>query len=176
LPAGSERYTEGPHSVFEEQVLFALFKRYAGEVAVEIGTALGYRSQLLLAAGFNSVYTVDVEPCKRQLPVGIAQIVGNSLTTTLPHMLYGTTDLVFIDGNHSRIHVAADTRLAHSLVRAGGIIIWHDVFVPFHQVKCWGNDPTGHIGKSEVAEFLHLDYPYTVNVYKGTTIGWLKVG
>lgn len=35
-------------------------------------------------------------------------------------------DAIFIDGDHSRAAVEHDTTLATSLIRRGGIIIWHD--------------------------------------------------
>jgi predicted O-methyltransferase YrrM len=35
-------------------------------------------------------------------------------------------DAIFIDGDHSRRAVAHDSQLSRSLVRPGGIVIWHD--------------------------------------------------
>jgi predicted O-methyltransferase YrrM len=35
-------------------------------------------------------------------------------------------DAAFIDGDHSAIGVAHDSRLARALLRPGGIIVWHD--------------------------------------------------
>jgi predicted O-methyltransferase YrrM len=35
-------------------------------------------------------------------------------------------DAVFIDGDHSEVGVTADSILARSLLRPGGIIVWHD--------------------------------------------------
>jgi hypothetical protein len=35
-------------------------------------------------------------------------------------------DVVFVDGAHSRAYVESDTNAAFSLVRPGGLVIWHD--------------------------------------------------
>lgn len=49
-------------------------------------------------------------------------------------------DAIFIDGDHSRAGVEKDTYLAQSVIRAGGIIVWHD----YHD-----------LGKVDVREVLH---------------------
>jgi predicted O-methyltransferase YrrM len=38
----------------------------------------------------------------------------------------GPFDLAFIDGDHSASYVASDTRNALSVLRPGGIVLWHD--------------------------------------------------
>lgn len=35
-------------------------------------------------------------------------------------------DAVFIDGDHSRVGVLNDTKLARAIIQPGGIVIWHD--------------------------------------------------
>lgn len=49
-------------------------------------------------------------------------------------------DVAFIDGDHSRAGVLHDTAIARSIVRPGGLIIWHDY-----------NDE----GRCDVREVLH---------------------
>jgi predicted O-methyltransferase YrrM len=40
-------------------------------------------------------------------------------------------DIVFIDGAHAYEYVKSDTELALSLLKPGGLVVWHDYFV-FH--------------------------------------------
>lgn len=54
----------------------------------------------------------------------------------------GPADVVFIDGDHSVGGVTYDTHLAESVIRPGGMIIWHD----YHDLKCAG------IGVKEVLD------------------------
>lgn len=35
-------------------------------------------------------------------------------------------DLVFVDGSHARSHVESDTAKAMRMVKAGGVVLWHD--------------------------------------------------
>ncbi len=55
----------------------------------------------------------------------IIQLYGDSATFDFSPF-YNTIDLVFIDGSHSYKYVINDSLKAYSMVRNGGIIIWHD--------------------------------------------------
>jgi predicted O-methyltransferase YrrM len=44
----------------------------------------------------------------------------------------GRCDLVFVDGSHAYSYVVADSEKALQLVRAGGVVLWHDYAGP-HQ-------------------------------------------
>jgi predicted O-methyltransferase YrrM len=46
----------------------------------------------------------------------------------------GLFDVAFIDGDHGKLHVLKDYMLAKSLVRSGGIIIFHDYTNPTVEV------------------------------------------
>jgi len=55
----------------------------------------------------------------------IRQLYGNSLTFDFSPYL-GKIDLVFVDGAHHYEAVLKDTQTALSLVKPGGVILWHD--------------------------------------------------
>lgn len=57
-----------------------------------------------------------------------------------------SADVVFIDGDHGRKAVKHDTQLARSVVRSGGLIIWHD----YHDLRDAKNIPL-----VDVREVLH---------------------
>lgn len=56
------------------------------------------------------------------------QLYGNShkLDSKSLRRECGPFDLVFVDGDHSRMGVAADTVLAQEVLASGGTICWHD--------------------------------------------------
>ena len=109
----------------------------------EIGTYEGATSQfflrLLPAARVISIATLDTRFNTSHLPaeqVGrlvtarerYTQLLGDSHEIDAGAFTreHGRMDLVFIDGDHSRAGVAADTRLALSILAPGGAVLWHD--------------------------------------------------
>lgn len=55
----------------------------------------------------------------------ITQLFGDS--ATFDYSPYAQSmDLVFIDGSHVREYTKNDTEAAFSMIKAGGIILWHD--------------------------------------------------
>lgn len=60
----------------------------------------------------------------------------------------GTCALVFVDGSHAYDYAKSDTETAMKLIRAGGIIVWHDYGV-------W-KGVTRYLEELEVAEKLGL--------------------
>src|SRR3954466_12659269 len=63
----------------------------------------------------------------------VCQVYCDSRTWDTRNYPDGFFDSAFIDGGHAYDVVANDTRLAVELVRAGGLIIWHD-FCPIEAV------------------------------------------
>ena len=55
----------------------------------------------------------------------IRQLFGDSATFDYTPY-FGSCSLVFVDGSHAYDYAMADTRTAMSLVRPGGVIVWHD--------------------------------------------------
>jgi predicted O-methyltransferase YrrM len=122
----------------------------------EFGTYLGRTTyHLALGEHVERVYTLDLDPAgpyPKGLKIGraikavherdlqgyfyrgtaaaerIVQLHGDS--RTFDYTPYaGQMDLVFVDGGHTYEMVANDTQHALSLVKPGGIVIWHD-FAP----------------------------------------------
>jgi predicted O-methyltransferase YrrM len=122
----------------------------------EFGTYLGRTTyHLALGEHVERVYTLDLDPAgpyPQGLKIGrairavherdlqgyfyrgtaaaerIVQLHGDSRTFDYgPYA--GQMDLVFVDGGHTYEMVANDTQHALSLVKPGGLIIWHD-FAP----------------------------------------------
>lgn len=122
----------------------------------EFGTYLGRTTyHLALGEHVERVYTLDLDPAgayPKGLKIGrairavheralqghfyqgsavagrIEQLHGDS--RTFDYAPYaGQMDLVFVDGGHTYEMVANDTQHALSLVKPGGLIIWHD-FAP----------------------------------------------
>jgi predicted O-methyltransferase YrrM len=55
----------------------------------------------------------------------IQQVYGDSAALDW-RGLGGPFDLAFINGDHSSLYVCSDTRNALSVLRPGGIVLWHD--------------------------------------------------
>jgi predicted O-methyltransferase YrrM len=55
----------------------------------------------------------------------IVQLYGDSTTFDF-RPFFGQVDLVFVDGGHSYDVALSDTRNALAMVRAGGVVLWHD--------------------------------------------------
>lgn len=66
---------------------------------------------------------------RKETPATITQLYGNSVDYDFSQYR-GKTDLIFIDGSHSYDFVINDSRIAMSLVRPHGVIIWHDYDTP----------------------------------------------
>jgi predicted O-methyltransferase YrrM len=122
----------------------------------EFGTYLGRTTyHLALGEHVERVYTLDLDPAGsypmglkigravravherdlqgyfyRETPVAdrIVQLHGDS--RTFDYAPYaGQMDLVFVDGGHTYEMVANDTKHALTVLKPGGIVIWHD-FAP----------------------------------------------
>lgn len=64
----------------------------------------------------------------------ITRIDGNSYVEVLPSLLRAgrSFDLIYIDGDHHREGVVADTILAWPMLRQGGVLIWDDYLLDLH--------------------------------------------
>jgi predicted O-methyltransferase YrrM len=144
----------GTSMELEEVVAAASITRFCGAArVVEVGTFDGNTTlnlALNVAAG-GRVITLDLPPegdptaanaaagyeggkpapFQRRQYVGhpaaerIEQVYGDSATLDWSR-LGGPFDLAFIDGDHSSAYVRSDTRNALSVLRPGGVVLWHD--------------------------------------------------
>ena len=130
----------------EMEVIAALVRDVGAQTMVEIGCRDGRTARVLLANVPTLVRYVGIDVPASYVPALYHQRFE---TVAFPGHLaesdprfelkirdYGSLDLlpmdlprcdaVFIDGDHSEIAVFRDSHLAASIVRPGGIVIWHD--------------------------------------------------
>ena len=55
----------------------------------------------------------------------ITQLYGDSKTFDA-NQFPQACDLIFVDGSHARSYVASDSEKALQMIKAGGLILWHD--------------------------------------------------
>jgi predicted O-methyltransferase YrrM len=129
----------------EQEALLALIGSIvpAPEVMVEIGVNIGLTAKAVLqhVPSISRYIGVDVEAGYRfegawqqhDRPAEPGRLVkddprfrlmlrGNGRAAEMPQ----SSDVVFIDGDHGPRHVLEDSLWAASVVRSGGMIIWHD--------------------------------------------------
>lgn len=130
----------------ELDALLHLFESVKPRTIIEFGVHEGRNAAAALrnVAGLERYVGVDVPPSyvtkmavqRKEIPAQPGRLAENDPRFELILRPRGTFDLslddlpaadaVFIDADHSREGVENDTRLALSVVRPGGIIIWHD--------------------------------------------------
>lgn len=130
----------------ELEVLVALIASVSPKAVCEFGVNAGRTAKVILAnvPGIEEYHGWDVLQgynfaCKvqsREVPVHPGYLAAGDERFTLHLSANGTFDMtpsgflwadaVFIDGDHSARAVEYDTMLARSMVRPGGIIVWHD--------------------------------------------------
>jgi predicted O-methyltransferase YrrM len=150
-------FVDGNISGFELDVINRLVATKDPELIFEIGTFDG-RTTLNLAANSRPdarIYTLDLLPAEMHrtaLPLEageqlfidkpasgtrfagtdvapkITQLFGDSAAYDF-RLFSGKVDLMFVDGSHAYEYVRRDSATAMSLLRKGGIILWHD-YVP----------------------------------------------
>jgi cephalosporin hydroxylase len=116
---------------FNEFILF-LKKRNIKNV-LEIGMYKGGTAFLFKKLLNANVTTIDI---KNLLPItialklkGIQAIQGNSHNKETLEKVKGNYDLLFIDGDHAYESVKKDFEMYSPLVKNGGIIAFHDIFI-----------------------------------------------
>lgn len=130
----------------ELDALLHLFESVSARTIIEFGCHEGRNAAAALRniAGLERYVGVDVPPSyvtkmavqRKEIPAQPGRLAEHDPRFELILRPRGTFDLsldglpaadaVFIDADHSREGVENDTRLALSVLRPGGIIIWHD--------------------------------------------------
>lgn len=129
-------------------VLVATAHHVQARRIVEVGTFDG-NTALNLACGVGDggeVVTIDLPPSAPAagystsagpVPFERRQYVGHPLESRI-RQVYGDSatldwsalgapfDLAFIDGDHTSAYVESDTRNALSVLKPGGVVVWHD--------------------------------------------------
>jgi predicted O-methyltransferase YrrM len=169
-------------------LLVSLFKSIGARIIVEGGTFTGGTTSIL-ACKFDIIFTIDVDDgvfdksktLEGQIPEILPRTQVGSLCRECENVIqlfgdttngddikrmrnviatYGKIDGMFVDFSHRYEDVLSDSINALSMVRNGGLIVWHDV----------KNDP--YIGVIKALEYL----PITVYHVGGSWIGFCKVG
>lgn len=130
----------------ELEVLIALVRSVEPRHVIEFGVNVGRTAKALLAnvPSIEDYTGIDVTPDyvpskpvqRREVPLRPGELVASDPRFRLIVTPRGSLDLTaadlqpcdvaFIDGDHGREAVLHDTALAASVMRSGGIIIWHD--------------------------------------------------
>lgn len=152
-------HADGGVSALELVIIAALTRRADPQRSFEIGTFDG-RTTLNLAlnqrAG-SEVITLDLPAAQleqaaqpledddrkyimkaasgarfqqRTTAARIVQVYGDSATFDFSRY-HNAVDLMFVDGSHSYDYARSDSLVALSLVRPGGLILWHDYDTPY---------------------------------------------
>src|SRR5688500_17783739 len=166
----------------EIPVFCGIVKKEAPRRAVEIGTWWGLTSEMILEMAPDcEILTIDYKDQKVSRPPELGPpdpriqfLIENSKTVRVPEDWYGTTDLVFVDGDHRRNGVINDTRLAMSLLAPGGLIIWHDLLLPGGERDKVKGPQSKH--KYYVSEYLYKDFPRKVHRVVDTVLGLHRLG
>lgn len=144
----------------ELETLCHLVKSVNPTTMIEFGVNSGRTAKAILreVPSLTEYVGVDVLPGyvtampvqRREVPLAAGHMVKNDKRVRLIVTKDGShglqpedlprADVVFIDGDHSRAGVEKDTHLARSVIKKGGLIIWHDY-----------NDT----GRVDVREVLH---------------------
>lgn len=95
---------------------------------IEIGTGLGVSTKWL-ASKAQHVYTCDIDPWVQEniwptLPTNV------ECSSTLVNIYIEKADAAFIDGRHEYAFVMADIATVKELVKPGGLLIFHDLYLP----------------------------------------------
>jgi len=163
----------------ELEVLIALVRSVSPRHVIEIGVNTGRTAKAILAnvPDIEHYTGVDVMPGyvpekavqRHEVPANPGELVKDDARFELVLLRRGSLDLtpqdlppadaIFIDGDHGRAAVEHDSALARSIVRPGGIIIYHD----FHEL--------GTVDVKPVLEALHHDGRDIVHV-EGTWLAY----
>jgi predicted O-methyltransferase YrrM len=144
--------TDGFMTHRERETLVALLEFVRAQTVVEIGVQLGQCARIMLdrVPTIEAYVGVDVLPGyvtpvpeqQTECPQDrVGELVLMDPRFQLITKRNGSLDLkagdlpscdvMVIDGDHSAAGVSYDTELAASVVRSGGLIVWHDYWPPF---------------------------------------------
>lgn len=117
----------------EDQAIVCAIAKQSKKI-LEIGTFRG-RTTVNLAKFSQKdaiIYTIDKEDransalFQYEFSNKIRTIVGNALYYDFVRKGICDLDFVFVDGDHAKTSVYADTRIALQLIKRDGVIVWHD--------------------------------------------------
>ena len=166
----------------ETTILVALIKSVKPKVMIEIGCQQGRTAKTILdhVPSLQSYIGVDIPFGKRttllcqrsEVPYTAGLWVANDVRFSLLLHERGSAaltasdlepcDAVFIDGDHSVSAVLHDSYLARTLVRPGGIIVWHDYLNPAVEV-------------TQVLDALYLQESWPIHHVENTWLAYRRI-
>ncbi|MEW6077406.1 MAG: class I SAM-dependent methyltransferase [Thermodesulfobacteriota bacterium] len=128
LPEGETR-ADGDYSYQVIPLMHGFFPPWATHIPLWV------KRKLFSGAGCqtDAIGMIGRLYLEKQLGKRVCQIYCDSRDWDISNYPEGFFDSVLIDGGHSREVVISDTRKALSLVRPGGLVMWHD-FCPVKEV------------------------------------------
>jgi SAM-dependent methyltransferase len=114
----------------EEARILATFCH--GKRVLEIGTGLGVATQAIASVA-DYVFTVDIDPFVHETIFPMLRELGNVDCAKIPQTNAEFFDVAMIDGNHNYESVMQDIQTAHTRVKKGGILLFHDYHM--HSVR-----------------------------------------
>jgi len=168
-------------NVRETEILIALMRSVGPKIVIEIGCNVGITARAILETipDIERYIGIDVPwdhkptlDCQRtEVPYTAGNyatgddrfwlMVLNSGSLHLSASDLEPCDAVFIDGDHSATAVRHDSELARALVRAGGLIVWHD----------FGN---ASVEVTDVLENLY-DEGWPIQAVEGSWMAFMRV-
>ena len=131
----------------EQDVLLALIAPIEPKVMVEIGVNEGLTAQAVLreiqsiehyyGIDVNAAYQFEIPAQQTEHPDEPGRLVKGDPRFHLilrGDLMPPEADVVFIDGDHGKKNVLADSLWAEAVVTHGGLIIWHDYGNPTVEV------------------------------------------
>ena len=131
----------------EQEVLLALVASIKPKVMVEIGVNEGITAKAVLEAcptiehyygiDVNAAYQFEIPAQQVEHPDEPGVLVKHDPRFHLilrGDLMPPEADVVFIDGDHGKKNVLADSLWAEAVVTHGGLIIWHDYGNPTVEV------------------------------------------
>lgn len=141
----------------EQEVLLALLKPFEPRIMVEIGVNEGLTACAVLrhietieqyiGIDVDWSYQFEIPAQQSERPSEPGRLVRNDPRFEL--LLRGDEmpeycDVVFIDGDHGKRAVTADSHWAANIVAPGGLIVWHDYGNPTVEVTRALNELQAH--------------------------------
>lgn len=131
-------------------VLYALALANDAQIVAETGVnnAAGATLWLVMAsmANLGAYCGIDIQQDKcsdasaaigQSFPDAVYQVLCGDALTVLPERFKpGTIDLLFVDDNHTREHVAAEVEAFLPLMKPGGLMCFHDI-IGVHEHDVW---------------------------------------
>ncbi len=144
-------YRSGSAEPWTAELLAAFVRARKPHILMETGTYLGLTTLRLMQAmesyageHASELFTIECDRERYEAATkfltanqgtsGLTRVTcveGDALHFMKSERLRGTVDFLFLDDDHTAVHVSQELEVAMELMRPGGIICVHDVIGPF---------------------------------------------